>query len=341
MTDLTIYGAGVFGLSCAFAATLRGLKVRVIDPAGIGAGASGGLVGALSPHAPENWTEAKALQLRALLRAPAWWAEVEAASGRVSGYGRTGRIQPIDSPRGLELAHARATGAETLWAGEARWWVRPWQDGDPASPSGWIAEDTLAARIHPRLALQALAAAVTAAGGKIVTEGPPQGVVLEATGAKGLRALGVELGYDIGRGEKGQALSLAFDMRDRPQIYAPGLHIIPHCDGTVAIGSTSERDYDCATSTDAQLGALHEKAVAALPALANAALLERWAGERPRAVTRKVILDRHPTREGTYLANGGFKTGFAMAPAAAEAFVAHLLDGSTLPTDWALPQRKA
>ena len=41
MTDVTVLGAGIFGLSVAWACLKKGARVRVIDPAGPGAGASG------------------------------------------------------------------------------------------------------------------------------------------------------------------------------------------------------------------------------------------------------------------------------------------------------------
>ena len=49
MTDVTVFGAGIFGLSVAWACQKKGARVRVIDPGGPGAGASGGVVGALEP----------------------------------------------------------------------------------------------------------------------------------------------------------------------------------------------------------------------------------------------------------------------------------------------------
>ena len=47
MTKVTIYGAGIFGLTLAWMALKRGAQVTVIDPAGPASGASGGIVGAL------------------------------------------------------------------------------------------------------------------------------------------------------------------------------------------------------------------------------------------------------------------------------------------------------
>ena len=80
--DLTVRGAGILGLSAAFIAAERGARVRVIDPGGPGAGASGGILGALAPHAPDAWNAKKAFQLASLVRAETFWAEVEARGGR-------------------------------------------------------------------------------------------------------------------------------------------------------------------------------------------------------------------------------------------------------------------
>ena len=92
----------------------------------------------------------------------------------------------------------------------------------------------------------------------------------------------------IGNGVKGQAMLLQLDRSDLPQLYADALHVIPHSDGTVAIGSTSERAFEDPTSTDAQLEAIHSRAIAAVPALKDAQILARWAGgattrQKPRA----------------------------------------------------------
>jgi glycine oxidase len=327
--DLTVRGAGIFGLACAWEAARHGAKVRVIEAVAIGAGSSGGLVGALSPHVPESWNPKKAFQLESLLMADAFWANIETVSGLQSGYGRVGRLQPLADTAAVELAHKRAESAKHLWQGRADWRVIPTcgADWEPASPSGWLVEDTLSARLHPRMAAAALVAAIRAKGGEVIIgEAANEGAVIWATGLQGLRDLSADLRRDIGGGVKGQAISLGFDARTAAQLFVDALHIIPHADGTVAIGSTSEHVWTDETGTDAQLETLYARAIAALPILKDAPILERWAGVRPRAKTRAPLMGAWPGRPGHFVANGGFKIGFGMAPKVAQVMVNLVLD---------------
>ncbi len=336
--DLTIMGAGIFGLSIAWAATKRGAKVRVIEARAMGAGSSGGPVGSLSPHVPEAWNAKKAFQLDSLLMAQDWWAAVTEACNLPTGYGRTGRLQPIADARAVDTARARQKTAQILWQGHADWQVLPttgakWQ---PQSPSGYIVQDTLTARLNPVQALAALAAAITARGGEItLSHDRPTGPTVWATGANGLADLSAQMAQPAGSAVKGQALLLRHDARTQPQLFVDGLHIVPHADGTVAIGSTSETQWTDAQSTDAQLDALHQKAILACPILAGAPIITRWAGLRPRARSRAPMLGAWPDRADHFIANGGFKIGFGMAPKVAETMVDLVLSGlDTIPVEF-------
>lgn len=326
--DVTVRGGGIFGLACAWALVERGARVRLIEAQAIGAGSSGGLVGALSPHVPEQWNPKKQFQLESLLMAESFWSGVSAASGLPTGYGRVGRLQPV-TEAGLEQARARGANAESLWVGAAIWQVLPSTGAawEPASPSGLLIHDTLSARLHPRQAAAALVAALRAKGAEVIIgDAPEEGLVLHATGAAGLEALSADLGRHLGGGLKGQALALRFEARAAPQLYVDSLHIIPHADGTVAIGSTSERGVSDLT-TDHQLDEMLARATAALPCLAGAPVIDRWAGLRPRAKSRAPMLGAWPGRPGHFVANGGFKIGFGMAPKVAEVMASLLLDG--------------
>ncbi|MEP3633840.1 MAG: FAD-dependent oxidoreductase [Shimia thalassica] len=338
MVDVTVLGAGAFGLSVAWACLQRGAKVRVIDPYGVGAGSSGGVVGALAPHTPENWNDKKEFQFQSLIMAEAFWAEVEETGGVSSGYGRTGRLQPVLNDRGLELARARQETSGALWRGQAKWRViseddtGPWA---PRTPTGFLIHDTLSARMHPRMACASLAAAIQEKGGEITKEAPHEGQVVWATGWQGLVSLSQDMGRMVGNGVKGQAALLRLDRPDLPQLFADSVHVVPHVDGTVAIGSTSEREFENPTSNDAQIDAVLERAFAAVPALKNAEVIERWAGVRPRAKSRAPMLGRHPLREGAFIANGGFKIGFGMAPKVGAVMADLILDGvETIPDDF-------
>ncbi|WP_373050137.1 NAD(P)/FAD-dependent oxidoreductase, partial [Thalassovita aquimarina] len=227
---------------------------------------------------------------------------------------------------------SRRTGAAELWQGKAVWEViEAAEAGDwaPLSPTGWLIRDTLSARMHPRMACAALVAAIEAKGGEIVAEGAAQGRVVWATGVAGLEEINLETTRTFGNGVKGQGASLriGFDPRDCPQLFADAVHVVPHADGTVAIGSTSERDYDDPKSVDGQLDAVLERAFAAVPALAGAEVIERWAGVRPRTRSRAPVLGAHPTKPGQYIANGGFKIGFGMAPKVGQVMADLLLEG--------------
>ncbi len=339
IADVTVMGGGIFGLAIAWACVRRGAIVTLYERDRIGAGSSGGIVGALAPHVPEQWNPKKAFQLESLLMAGEFWREVADVSGVDPGYARLGRVQPLADAAALTLARGRAVGAATLWQGQAVWRVVPARsDGwAPASPSGWLVEDSLSARLHPRRAASALAAAIRARGG-MVEEGvssPPatasgsgrKGAVIWATGYQGLADLSADLCRTVGTGVKGQAALLEYDARDQPQLFVDGLHIVPHGDGTVSVGSTSERDYEAANTTDERLDALIARARAVCPALGKAAVIERWAGVRPRAKSRAPIMGEWPGRPGHFVANGGFKIGFGMAPKVASVMAELVLEG--------------
>lgn len=329
MADVTIRGAGIFGLSIAWVCVKRGASVRLVDPYGVAAGSSGGIVGALAPHVPENWNPKKQFQLESLLMAKTFWQEVQGAGGVDPGYARLGRIQPIEDAKAEALAIERQTGAQNLWKEAAKWSVKEMKgEWLPVSPSGCYVEDTLTARIHPRRACAALQAALATAGVAVENhQTQADGPTIWATGVAGLDDLNQGRKRPMGAGVKGQAALLGFEAQHQPQLFAEALHIVPHLDGTVAIGSTSERDFAKPNTTDAQLDRLIDKARQLVPALADAPVLARWAGVRPRARSRAPMLGSWPDRPNHYVANGGFKIGFGMAPKVAEVMADLVLEG--------------
>lgn len=333
VTDVEIFGAGIFGLSIAYACLKRGATARVVERRAVGGGASGGFVGALAPHVPENWDEKKEFQLKSLAMSESFWKEVDGMSGGGSGYKRSGRVQPLVQQTVRDLTPSRSEAAKTLWRGVAAWEgldENPCPGWCPESPIGHWVRDTLSARINPRGACESLAGAIASLGGEIITgaaEGRgARGAVL-ATGHEGLAELGSELGREMGIGVKGQALLLKLDAGDLPQVFFDGVHIVPHGNGTVAVGSTDERVFDSGHETDEKLDSLFQKAAGFCPALGSAEILERWAGVRARSNMRSPLLGAHPEKPGAFVANGGFKIGLGVAPLVGEVMADLALEG--------------
>ena len=95
---------------------------------------------------------------------------------------------------------------------------------------------------------------------------------------------------------------------------------------STAVGSTTERAFD-GLETDAQLDDIIAAARAALPVLEHAPVIARWAGLRPRSRSRAPMLGAHPLHPGQFIANGGFKIGFGMAPKVGEVMADLMLNG--------------
>ena len=337
--DLAIVGGGVVGLWCAERAMRAGLSAVVLEAGRIGGGAGGGVVGALMPHQPVNWSAKKQFQLDGLLSLGGEVAALEAATGLGCGYRRTGRLIPLKDQSQRERNESWGAGAAECWArrGDFTWQVL---DGNPAQ--GWLAEEaapsgfaleTLSARISPRLLGAALKARI--AGGVKVIEGVRVADISRDGGlwlgdgaairpgrtivAAGYRSFGLLAAFAPslkGQGVKGQA-ALFRPLRpadpSMPVIFDEGVYIIAHDDGTIAAGSTSENDWQDASSTDGRLDAVIERARAICPVLRDAPVIERWAGVRPKSDTRHPVVEAHGDSGRVIAATGGFKITLAVA----------------------------
>ncbi|MBB5514681.1 glycine/D-amino acid oxidase-like deaminating enzyme [Rubricella aquisinus] len=334
--DLVVIGGGVMGLWSAWAALEAGRSVLVLDRAEPGAGASGGMIGALAPHLPDRWNPKKQYQFEALCTLEKDIAQVDAASGLTSGYGRIGRLQPLTG-RALDHTEERLAGARAHWAGMAEMDLRPadmapdWAAPDMAE--AWLF-DTLTARVAPRRLIASLAAAITARGGQIrtactvtgvapgvveTTDGPIKAeTIILAAGVPAFELIAPLVAEVPGRAEKGQALTLPIAApADMPLIYGNGTYVLPHADGTIAIGATSERVFDDSCGTDALLDASLDRARALCPWIRGVTPSRRWAGLRPRGNGRDPMLGSVPGAPGVFAMMAGFKISFGIAAKAA------------------------
>ncbi|WEZ82861.1 FAD-dependent oxidoreductase [Rhizobium sp. 32-5/1] len=361
MTDLLIVGGGIMGLWAAVMAERAGIETTLVERSTIGAGASGGILGALMPHMPDRWNEKKQFQFDALVSLEAEIAALEAETGLSAGYRRLGRIIPLAKPHLRTIALRHEQEALENWVSADRgfhWHVR-----DTSAQSGWpdskvtesgIVFDTLAARVSPRLLLTMLATVLRRSrhvqgkeGMEVVRLDPLSGQAELSGGetiafehcilAAGVQsfplidALRPSAPHSSGVAIKGQAALLKADIDPSwPVIFSDGLYIVPHENGCVAVGSTSEYSFNDPLACDAQLDDLVARAIGFVPALAEAEIVERWAGLRPKAVGREPMVGRHPDFPRLLTLTGGFKVSFGLAHRLAAAVIGEISGNSQI-----------
>jgi glycine oxidase len=126
---------------------------------------------------------------------------------------------------------------------------------------------------------------------------------------------------------KGQMLCLVMPTREliRHVIRTPQVYLIPRSDGRLLVGATvEEAGFDKRTDT-ATIQRLHRCAIALVPKLADAKILEDWAGLRPGTPDALPILGATAI-PGYYAATGHFRDGILLAPITAEVMTAVIED---------------
>jgi glycine oxidase len=132
---------------------------------------------------------------------------------------------------------------------------------------------------------------------------------------------------------KGQMLCLLSPRREllKHVIRSPEVYLIPRSDGRIVVGTTvEEAGFDKRTDVTA-IQRLHRAAVAMLPELQNAKILEDWAGLRPGTPDALPILGATAT-PGYYVATGHFRDGILLAPITAR-IMAQVLEGNQVECD--------
>jgi glycine oxidase len=164
-----------------------------------------------------------------------------------------------------------------------------------------------------------------------VTEGRATGVATTKTtfhAAKVVNCAGAWSGQIAPRAlptrpVKGQMLCLAMPSRTlvKHVIRSPEAYLIPRSDGRLLVGATvEEAGFDKRTDI-ATIQRLHRAALALIPELRDARILEDWAGLRPGTPDALPILGETAT-PGYYVATGHFRDGILLTPITAEVMAA-------------------
>lgn len=358
--DLLIVGAGIFGLWAARHAIKAGKTVHIYDKRKIGAGASGGFLGALMPHLPDAWNAKKQMQFEALTALPDMLADLEAETGVDCEFRRCGRLMPTLHHDTLKLVDDRVEGARDNWrklpANHELDLTKLTPPLDKFFPENWLAEsfcsygaayDNFSARINPRAYLSALNQFVSSRAQlfeetEICAIDPDKchaglkdgswvkaGHIMIASGFEAYPMLQpyfgpLNGGRRIGRGVKGQAVLLEFDHDDTlPIVFHDGAYVVPHKNNRIAIGSSSEGDWQGSPHDfSSENLTFYNRAMELVPSLSQAPIVERWAGVRPRNTlgepwTLTSGTDPYvglvPGQENISVAVGGFKISLGIA----------------------------
>lgn len=128
---------------------------------------------------------------------------------------------------------------------------------------------------------------------------------------------------------KGQMVCFAMPAREvlKHVLRSPEIYLIPRSDGRLLAGATvEEAGFDKRTVPET-IQKLRHAALAMLPALKNARILEDWAGLRPGTPDNLPILGA-TSIAGYFLATGHFRDGILLAPITAH-LMAQVMTGRT------------
>ncbi|MDF1606657.1 FAD-dependent oxidoreductase [Hoeflea sp. YIM 152468] len=364
--DLLIAGAGVAGLWLAVKAARAGLSVMLVERGNPGGGASGGFLGALMPHNPERWNAKKDFQFRALVDLEAEITRLEAETGQFCAYRRVGRLLPLTTERARKAALEQVPEARMNWGAGYDFDVNHASDHtrwpDILHTSHGVVRETLSARISPTgligalLARLAVMPGIELRFGTAVEDVSPHhrmarltdgssvsfGHIALANGVDAFPLIARAAGLpetSLGSAVKGQAALLDAKVDPGlPLVYDDGVYVIAHQNGHVAVGSTSERDFEDAHGTDERLEHVVARARKLCPLIKHAAVIRRWAGLRPRAVGRDPMLGPVPGAPAVLAMAGGFKISFGIAHRMADCLIAGItgIDGPETPQSFSI-----
>jgi glycine oxidase len=326
--DTIIVGGGIIGLSLAIELHKRGAKVLVVERGEPGREASSAAGGMLVDCPLETHPAMQALATASARMYPEFAYELEAESGIKVDLRDHGTI--VFSAERL-LHEQRECTAENLPPSRLAE-LEP-ALAAPNDPAFYLKERSVDPRALTAAAIKAAKnRGIDFSSGDLVTavnvsDGRAIGVTTTKTSflaSKVVNCAGAWSGQ-IGphvfptRPVKGEMLCLAMQPRDllKHVIRSPNVYLIPRSDGRLLAGATvEEAGFDKRTDV-AAIQRLHRAAVALVPGLRNAKILDDWAGLRPGTPDALPILGATAT-PGYYVATGHFRDGILFAPITAK-----------------------
>ena len=346
-----VAGGGLIGCAIAWRLAQRGARVQVIESSRPGTAASWAAAGMLAPLVEAHHRELGRLARASIARFPAFVAELREASGIDAELQMNGKIDiafddatlaDMRAGYGASLPDAvRQMSAEDLFVVEANL---------SRDVVGGIVTDGDGS-VDPRKLVRAAWLAASNAGVEFRTGASVREVMCSRNGFEAVHlSTGERIEADavvIAAGAwsssiRGLPLQLpVFPMRGQivalervPRallhlVMSPECYIVPRSDGRLVIGSTMERAGFDARTTAAGISRLLAAAIRAVPALADATVIDSWAGLRPATSDDLPILGADPRADRVFYATGHFKNGILLSAITADAIADLVATGNS------------
>ena len=343
--EVVIAGAGIIGLSLALDLASRGVSVTVLERRRAMSESSWAAAGMLAGSDPESPPQFNDLARLSLSLYPDFLAQVEQLSGKKVPLRTQAAIQSVSKP------HTAFANTRKLTPAEVEAFIPGIRCGDT---DFLLLHET---SLDPRDLCAALPAAAVTAGVSLIEDSPvisvdaenSRVVVRTATSAIAAkhfvncagawadsRSLGrMPPGHPRITPAKGQMTTVR--MRGGATLThvlrTPDVYLVPRGDGRITVGATVEdAGYDKSVDPYA-IAHLLKLAAEIWPPIAEAEILESWAGLRPGSSDSLPLIG--PALEpNCWIATGHFRNGIMLAPATARV-LAQLISNETPAIDLA------
>ena len=347
--DAIIVGGGLIGSAIAFELAREKLRVVVIDRQQPGREASWAAAGMLSPgpDAPEA-VPLVPLGKESLKLYPEFIAGVEEVSGMAVNFAREGTFEIFAGPQSerardtmIEEYRRLELAIETISPEAAR--KREPSLGPAAAAVAWLPDE---ATVDPRLLTEAVLAGAERRGAEIRPGCAVDSLRFRDQACAGVVAHGekIEAAYVViaagsfcgtiadcvsgiegnlaryapVRPVRGQMVALQSESVKLKRVLRSSRgYIVPRPDGRIIAGSTLEDVGFVKQVTPEGIDRILRGAVELAPALADAKIVEQWAGLRPDTPDHLPIIG--PTEmSGLVMATGHYRNGILLAPVTAK-----------------------
>ena len=338
-SELVIVGAGVIGCAIARELARQGARPLLLERGQPVLEASWAAAGMLSPLAEASGPGAfLSLARQSLLLYPQLSDELRAETGIDIGYRDEGTLAVALDHADLQLLDARHAWQVDAGLPAERISPEKLLELEPlvassASGAYWLPEDH---QVDSRKLSAALLESARATGARLRTGCEVASISIEGGRARGVELVdGERIGADaviIAAGSwsgtirglprtvpthpvHGQLLAVQLGPSDLTRvIHTPRVYVVPRRDGRMILGATTESIGFRKSVSPEGTKAILEAASQAVPALAEAGIVESWSGLRPGTPDELPILGPDPEVAGLHYATGHYRNGILLAP---------------------------